>query len=139
MVPSCQPELLQHERLIPLLPTLDHAALRETVKYEPIHGNGFAGGWHLTEWSLMGSGCAPAECRPLTRDELILDREVEVWKRREEPSNELLPLANTSKRLRDAGDVNHTIGREGRIGCGHVTSIQSFNPDALVLDNVGQR
>ena len=60
----------------------------------------------------MRSRCTPPERYPVTLDQLIFDREVEVGEGTQEPRHELLPRTDAAEWLGDAGDVDDAVRRK---------------------------
>ena len=77
---SGEAELLEHQRLVPLLPALLHPAVRHAIHDETIERDRLARRRRGTEWSRMSAARPPPERHAVALDQLILDRQVQVGK-----------------------------------------------------------
>jgi hypothetical protein len=113
---SGEPELLEHERLIELLPALVHLPADHPVHDQPFDRDSLARRRSRPERPSVCAGSSPTECDQITLDQLILHREVEIRKGPQEAPNELFPRADATQWLRNASDMDDAIWHKCSVG-----------------------
>ena len=75
-----QPKLLQHSRLVPLFPPFHDYTIGKLVDDQSIDLHRSARRGNRAERPRVGTRRAPSQRDPVANPELILHREVKVWK-----------------------------------------------------------
>src|SRR5688572_32880239 len=112
-IASCKAKLLEHERLIKLLPALLYLAVHEAIDDQSINGDCLPRRRRRSERPCMCAGRAPPKRYPVVLNDLVLDREPDIGKGAQQACHEGFPGADAAKGLRDTGNVENTIRREG--------------------------
>src|SRR5687767_7896272 len=94
---SSKAKLLEHERLIELLPAFLHLSADYPIDDQPVDGNSLAGRRRWAKWPIMRPSGVPAERDQVTLNQLILDGEMQIGKGLQQGGNELLPRTDTTE------------------------------------------
>lgn len=129
---SGQAELMEHQRLIELLPAFLHLAIDQSIDDEPLDRDWLPCRSHWTERTCVRARATPMKGHRIPFDDLLVNSEVQIGKGKQEACDELLPWTDTTDRFRNASDMNDAVRQKHLIGDRHITAIEPLDPDALV-------